>query len=148
MPLDVIKAKVKELLEGIEGMGRVYTHEVWAVQQADIRKRCMVDGRINYWAIVRERSEEPRYPSRVNERHHHLLIVAFYSLDNHGASEDTFEQLIESICTLFRTKPALERVAETSGTIEVNRPDPHRYLGEVLCHYAELRIDIQELITW
>lgn len=148
MSLDAVKAMVKALLDSIPGMGRTYPYEVHASQASDIRALCAINGIINFWTIARERTPENRLASRANERHYGLVIRGYYSLGEHGASEEVFEALVESICTVFRDKPALQGAAETSEPVQVDRPDPHRYLGEVLCHYAELRLSVQELINW
>lgn len=80
---------------------------------------------------------------------HRMVIKGYRSLDDSGASELTFLDLIESVQAKLRADvigTALDGVVlGTSGPMQVRRL-AYWVLGDILCHYAELTYDAVELI--
>jgi len=76
-----------------------------------------------------------------------FLIRGFYSMASSGATETTFQTLLDNIKTKFIAKPKLN---STVLTVNSFRADPIELLmfGDVLCHYAEMRIETEEEETY
>jgi hypothetical protein len=149
MALATILAEVRTILLTVSGISPlVYTRERWAAQASTVRSLYATNGRLHAWTITRQASTETRLATgHENERRHTLMLRGYYALDDAADSETTFQTLIEAICTAFRTLPNLNSTVATSEPLQVELVEP-RMFCEVLCHYAELRLETLEFITW
>jgi hypothetical protein len=149
MALATILAEVRTILLAVDGMSPlVYTRERWAAQASIVRSIYVTAGRLHAWTITRQASAETRLATgHENERRHTLILRGYYSWDDAADSEITFQVLIEEICLVFRALPNLNGTVETSEPIQVELIEP-RMFCEVLCHYAELRLETLEFIHW
>ena len=149
MPLATILTEVRAILLTVPGMSpKVYTYEPWAAQASAVRALFTAGPLLHAWTLTRESSTEQRLATgHENVVIHTLRVRGYYSLGASGETATTFQTLIEAILTTFRLLPALNGAAETSGPLQVELVEP-RMFCEVLCHYAELRLDVQELVTW
>lgn len=68
-------------------------------------------------------------------------------MGTYGSTLTSFQDIIESIATAFRDKPSLQGVSLTTGAIQVDIVE-NRQFGEVLCHYAELTLEVEEEEQW
>lgn len=164
---DAILAQISSVPEA----GRVHAYQRWS---PDLGKYLdhfgwkTVDGltQIRGWVLTRERAGEEVSslasnasggftPSGLSRRTHTFLLFGIMSAEDAAGSEMAFQDLIEEICDRFRDDKAL-RLLEESGAPRVRsleRLQPPqvdlielRTFGNVLCHYAEIRIRAMERI--
>ena len=130
----------------------------------------MGDGRrlnqIRGWVLTRERAGEEVAsigsnatggftPAGLSRRTHTFLLFGIMSAEDGVGSEVVFQDLIEEICDRFRGDKTL-RLLDESGAPRVRsleRLQPPqvdlielRTFGNVLCHYAEVRVRAIERI--
>ena len=150
MAYSTILAKIKTLLLAVTGVGtKVYDFEQCDVGDWNNYLTLFKEGSlIKGWEITRIGAPEVEDSPSANLRTHQIVIRGFYSLNNASASEKTFQDLIEAICTAFRAKaPDLEGTAFMLAAPSVSVIE-NRMFGEVLCHFCEIRLDVTEHIQW
>ena len=164
---DAILAEISSVPEA----GRVHSYQRWS---ADLGKyldlfRWEAGGglaRIRGWVLTRERAGEEAAslgssasgdftPSGLNRRTHTFLLFGIMSAEDAVGSEVAFQDLIEEICDHFRDDRAL-RLLDESGAPRVRSLErlqspqvdliEMRTFGNVLCHYAEIRLRAIERI--
>jgi len=149
MSLSSIRVALKTLVEGVSGMGIVHDYERHAKDWATYLSFYKKPGTsvINGWQIIRRSTREEEHAATQTYRFHTFVINGFYSLDDSVASEKTFQDLIESICTVVRQDADLGGAVfhVTPPTVVVVE---QRTFGDVLCHYCELNLQIEEDVTW
>jgi len=155
-----IRTQIKIILESVAGIGVVHDYERWAVDWAKALQlfKPSNQDKINGWMITRTKTQEWVDTFNRNFSLHHFLIRGVYSLDDAGASEKIFQDLIEAVRDKFRTNYNL------NGSCESIYPDtgpPYegragvqvdlievRTFGGVLCHYCELSLYAKERIIY
>jgi hypothetical protein len=145
MSLADIRAAVKAILETVPGIGLVYEYERYAKDAAGMRALFVSGGLLHGWTITRDRTLSSYRTNVQTERHHRLVIRGYYGLSDGDASELTFQGVIEAIEETFRSNDTLNATAEVSQPLQVERVGPVLFAG-VLCHFAELSIEAQELV--
>ena len=164
---DAISAEVSS----VPGAGRVHAYQRFS---ADLGKyldlfRWEAGGgstQIRGWVLTRERAGEESaslgsnapggfLPAGLGRRTHTFLLFGIMSVEDASGSELVFQDLIEEVCDRFRGDGAL-RLLDESGAPRVRsleRLQPPqvdliemRTFGNVLCHYAEIRIRAMERI--
>jgi len=146
MSLIAIRDKIKSELEDIADIGLVYDYERWAALPDRFIALFKTGGKIKAWAITRTSTREEMFSSNENRRIYIFTIRGFFSLDDANASEKTFQDLIELICSTFRTLPDLEKVCENCEPVQVVSVG-HAMLADVLCHFAELTLEATEHVS-
>lgn len=150
MSLEAIRSQYKTLLEGIGGIGKVYDYERstsgdWAKFLALFKT---AGNKIHGWTVTREKTLERFLAGSSSERIHEMVLRGYYAVDDAGASEKTFQDLIETICSALRPKTTLGGKADqVEAPLQVSIVEP-RDFGGVLCHYAELRQRAQETTSF
>ncbi len=103
---------------------------------------------IHGYIITRTDVNEEREASRTNKVFSMWLIRCFYALSSNGATENTtFQPLIDTIREKFREKPKLNNTVLTTNSINTTSITPLMF-GDVLVHYAEIRLDTEEEETY
>ncbi|MFQ5896242.1 MAG: hypothetical protein ACE5JJ_10590 [Nitrospinota bacterium] len=148
MSLAAIRSQIKVVLEGVAGMGKVYDYSPYALTKSKWESLFLAGGRLHFWSITRERTAERPFASGQVERAHGMLIRAFYALDEDAASpsEKTFQDLLEAAASALRSSPTLNGAAESSGPPQVRLVD-WRLFSDVLCHYAEMALEVREEVS-
>jgi hypothetical protein len=156
MALRAILNDVRTRLLAIPGMTPlVYIYEPWAAQTSAVRALYVTNELLHAWTITRRSALERRLATgHENERVYTLILRGYYALNNldyGGVITDpsllVFNDELEAICTTFRLIPSLGGLAEITEPVQIDLVEP-RMFCEVLCHAAELRLEVQELITW
>jgi len=158
-------------ISSVAGAGRVHSYQRWS---ADLGKyldlfRWAAGGglaQIRGWVLTRERAGEEAAsvgsnaaggftPAGLSRRTHTFLLFGIMSAEDAAGSEVAFQDLIEEICDRFRNDRTL-RLLDESGAPRVRsleRLQPPqvdlielRTFGNVLCHYAEIRLRAIERI--
>jgi hypothetical protein len=146
MSLAAIHDAIVALLEGVPNIGLVHGFERYATQADALRALFVTGGRLHGWTLTRDRTTATYRTNTQTERRHHFVLRGYYALDDSAASETTFQSLIESIEEVFRTDDTLGGTAEVAGPMQVVSVG-HGLFAGVLCHFAELTIEAQELVT-
>lgn len=164
---DAILAEISSVPEA----GRVHGHQRWS---ADLGKyldlfRWETGGglaQIRGWVLTRERAGEEAAslgsnasggftPAGISRRTHTFLLFGIMSAEDAAGSEAIFQDLIEEICDRFRDEGTLRLLDESGaprvGSLERLQPPQVdlielRTFGNVLCHYAEIRLRAIERI--
>ncbi|MCY4383923.1 MAG: hypothetical protein OXE44_12310 [Nitrospinae bacterium] len=158
-------------ISNVAGAGRVHSYQRWS---ADLGKYLdhfrwqTGDGlaQIRGWVLTRERAGEEAAsvgsnaaggftPAGISRRTHTFLLFGIMSAEDAVGSEVVFQELLEEICDRFRDDRTL-RLLDESGSPRVRsleRLQPPqvdlielRTFGNVLCHYAEIRLRAIERI--
>jgi len=102
---------------------------------------------IHGYAITRNKVEEMPEASRENTINTTWLIRGYYSLGSQGATETTFQGILENIRTVFRNDPRLTNTVLTCTPLQIDIFEA-RMFGDVLCHYAEMRLVTTEQVSF
>jgi len=147
-----ILAQIKTYLLTVTGIGNVHDYNRNFKNITDFNsgfKSSTADVICGWW-ISRERSAETGQEEiGYNQRRHTFVIRGIYSYDDASASEKTFQALVESVCDVFRDVHTMNGTAFDSSPVNVDLVDIRmigKGDGEVMCHYAELRIDVVEIL--
>ena len=144
----LISAQIKVILLAVSGVGtKVHEYERWTANWKDYLAMFKTGSKIKGWTITRTKTPETSKTPSTNTRIHTFIIRGYYSLDDSEATEVTFQDLIESIATAFRTKPTLNETAADSTPLQVDTVGEIMF-GDVLCHFCQLRLDVEEEEQW
>jgi len=141
---------IQSMLSGINGIGIVHNYERYAKREADFQAfyKDTTNNRILGWNFSRVSTAELDLDNGGVRRVYTWRIRGFMSIDDADASERTFQELIETICSTFRTNPTLglqdtetKNLAQEDGPagIQVDAVEPVMFAG-VLCHRATLTL--------
>ena len=148
MSLSTVRAEVKSILEGITGIGEVLDYERYAKDWSTYKSLFKEGAHVNFIQIQRPSFERIVHGSDATERvTHNFLLKGGYSLNDELATEKTFQDLVESICQVFRDKPDLNDVAEVVKYPIIGRIYNGMF-GNVLCHICEIEVSIRERIVF
>ena len=154
MSESAIRAQIYSILNNVTNAGKVYDYERWA---ADWEKfislfKATISGsdQIRGWEIGRQSMAEKNAGvgggSAGNEKTHTFVIHGYLGLNDAGATEKTFNSLIEAVGDAFRTNLTLNGSCWGHGFIQVRIVEA-RMFGSVICHYAELSLEVWEELT-
>jgi hypothetical protein len=102
---------------------------------------------IHGYIITRVDFSENREGVRSNLRTTKWVIRGYYSLGSDGATEETFQGIIENIATKFAADPRLGRTVQSVENFSLDNFDAAMW-GDVLCHYAEMSLTTTEEIDY
>jgi len=124
--------------------GNVHTYQRWAVEWSRLLALFRGDGdRVHAWMVSRSATQVERDNFPTIRRLHRMTLTGIYGLRDEDATELTWQDLIEDVCTALDNDPTLGDTVLTSGPAQVVRVDA-RMFGKVLCHYAELTLEAHE----
>lgn len=149
MPLSTIMSAIQTILASVTGLTPlVYRYEPWAAQASAVRTAFVHQGRLQTWTISRRSTTERQLATgHENERTYTVILRAYSALGQEGQTEEAFQQMLEAVCDAFRLLPGLNGTAATSEPLQIDLVEP-RMFCEVLCHYAELRLETLEFLIW
>lgn len=179
MPFAEIRTAIKTIVSAVSKAGNVHEYDR---QTSDPQK--FLDlfrwsdpdtpdvHQVRGWTITREGTTEERLSeggtSGDNLVTHHLVLKAYLSLDDDGASEMVCHDLVDRVCEQLRKDPKIltaygvsvygqdeygeqvfrgflhELIVEW-GPPQVRR-EAYWVLGDVLCHYAEIAYAVVEIV--
>ena len=151
MSMSAIRDQIKAILSAVAHIGVVHDYERWASDWAaylELFSVITVTGTyINGWEITRKKTPSVTASVTHDKRTHTFLIRGIYGLKDSDASEITFQDLIEDICSAFRSNYQLNSTADNTEPIQVDLVE-NRVFGNVLCHYCELTLIADEYENW
>jgi len=158
MSLEAVREQLKVILSGVSGIGVIHDHQRFAGEWGKYLAMFQdADGRINGCEFYREKMLKNQNTMGEREKAHIFVIHRFMGLRDADATGIVFEDHIEDIDAAF-DPIALETLNDTCRTIN---PDwgpmdgalgiqvdicELRMFGNVLCHFAELRLCAIEAI--
>lgn len=138
-----IRAALKTILEGIEGINLVYDYQRWTRDPATFQTLFKDTDKVHFWCVSRRAvTDTRRYTEQVDDVHR-IVIRGYMSLDDSAATEKTFQDLIDEVRRTLRQNYTISGTAQNSGP-EINTIIEHRMFGEVLCHYCEIELPVRE----
>ena len=148
MSLSAIRSEIKNIMEGISGIGKVYDYLRWDESSWEgFFNLFKTDSSCHGWMITRiSTTEDRRFETGHNLRTYTFQIRGFYPLKDAKATEKTFQDLIETVCSTFRTNYNLNGTCLDSDPPEVSVVE-NRIYGSILAHYTEILLRVRERIT-
>lgn len=145
MGLAEIRAELKAIIAGVIGIGPVHDYERWSADWNSYLSFFKLPGQenINGWTITRVSTSEEAHAQNQDWRRHKFLLKGYYSQKDSAGSEKVFQDLIEAVCHRLRINPQLDGAAAQSDPPQVETVET-RFFGDILCHYAEISIVVQE----
>lgn len=147
-----IRAAIKALVEGVPDIGEVYDYERWAPRWPEYLElfKTSVGGvdQIRGWTIACERMMSVWEAYQFHRKTYYYVIRGYLGLDDSEATEKTAFALALAVVGELEQYPRLNGTL-TNGVfaddewprIEVFEA---RMFGDVLCHYAEIRLAAYE----
>lgn len=102
---------------------------------------------IHGYIITRVNFNEIREAGRSNLRTTKWVIRGYYSIGRAGATEETFQGIIENIATAFSADPTLSGTVISVENFSLDNFDAGMW-GDVLCHFAEMSLTTQEQVNY
>lgn len=150
MSWTAIRDQIQTTLSGVSGIGQVHNYLRYVTTQSAFEALFVSGGVINAWLHTRRATDGQRLTNKHTVRRHTWSILGYYALDDSAQSELTFQALLESIEQAFRADVTLTGTAEYVEAIDIIEPVGHVMLppgdGGFLCHFAELRLVVQERV--
>lgn len=144
MTLAAVRDQIKTVLEGVSGVGKVHDYERHAKDWSAFFTLFLdADNKINGWEVSRYATPSAAAGRGVFERRHNFRLRGYYGLSDSAASEKTFQDLVEAVVTALQADQRLGGTTWKSGPVQVAAVEP-RIFGSVLCHYAELTVEVWE----
>lgn len=149
MGLAEIRTEIKTILESVEGIGKVHDYERHTVDwKTFISLFTDTDNRINGWTITRSQVREAQHASLgANIRTHNFRIRGYFGLKDSTQSEKTFQGLIDTVCSAFRTKETLNGTSLKAGPPSVGTISRRHFSG-ILVHTCDITLEAQEYIQF
>jgi hypothetical protein len=146
MSLALIRVQVKAILDAVSGIGVVHNRERWAADPARLADLFKVRSQLHGWTISRTQTPSTYRSNQQIERRHQLILKGYMAWSDQDDTATTFDALIEAIVEAFDGNDTLNGTCEWSGPLQVASVTPAMFAG-VLCHYCELHLAAQELVT-
>jgi len=143
----VCRQNVFEIVSAVPNVGVVHDYERWA---ADWNKfielfRDPATSTIRGWEICRTAMPSETISNIEESRTHGFVVKGYMGVNDSAATEKTFNGLIDAICNAFKGNHTLFGTCTDAGPMSAEVIDT-RMFGAVLCHYAELKIPVNEIV--
>ena len=152
-----IRQKIFETITGQPGiavpshasatLGMVHKYERWSNDWNKFLAlfKDPVTGRIFGWEIRRASMPAEKLSNMEQQNTHIYQIKGYLAVQDSEQTELMFNLKIEELRGLFKGNHTLDDTCLDAGAISVDVID-ERMFGTVLCHYAELRMPVAEIV--
>jgi hypothetical protein len=151
MSYATVIAQIETVLKSATGVvsATVYTYQVLAREQSVYisKFKDTTNNVIHGYIITRQNFSTTGEAGRSNTRTTKWIIRGYYALGNAGATETTFQGIIDNIETKFGANPRLNGSVLTTENFNLENFDAGMW-GEVLCHYAEMSLITTEQVNY
>ena len=154
MALETIITAVKNILESVDGVGKVNDYERNTVDEKKfIAAFCSPSNSslINGWTITRGSTSEirtsvnaPDLNSGQSKAEHTIVIRGYYSFEDDKQSEKIFRALVESVRAALRSNYTLTDSCDRHDSPQNPVNEPRKMANTYLVHYAEIHINVHE----
>lgn len=141
------RQKVFEIISAVPNIGKVHDYERWAVDWGKFIElfKDSASSRILGWEICRGGMQSEKLSNIEEARSHGFTVKGYMAVNDAQATEKIFNGLIEAICNAFKGVHTLDGACLDAGPVTAEVIDC-RIFGSVLCHYAELKIPVNEIV--
>ena len=141
-----LRASIKTLMDTVTGIGMVHATSRWAADDAKLRSLFQKNANapLHGWEITREGiPQNQRITNAKYKWTHSYLVLGHYAVRD-NVSEPLFNAVVDVVCQKF-----LDNIIPGS---EAPHPVPtvtikEWMFGGVLCHRAEIRIQVAEIVA-
>lgn len=145
-----IRSALKSRLEAVSGIGKVHAYTRYikdGCEYAAFQDVYVSGGVLNYWGITRtaRRTEKTADNDTSYRRIHDVEITVYYAVADGSASENTFQDLLETVCNNLETGDHTLGGACLTHSPPEARQIGHVMLADVLCHSAIVALQIEEV---
>lgn len=120
MSQDTLLAEVVSILGGVSGVGAVHDYERYSRSYSEWIELMSDSNIVNGWTVSRESTQAERETVATIKNRHLFRIKGYYKLDDPNASEQTFQNLLDSIRAAFFNKKTLNGAAMNSDPVTVD----------------------------
>ena len=146
MTFSDIKEEVANILEGVDGIGKVHRFRRHTTTWEELFKRHVKDGQVNDWEITRTALNDAISSIQnlagvdpVFHDTHNVVILGYVSLVDAKESETTFQDLIDRITERFRKIDNNTLNGRIIIPAFMQSPEiGHRSFGGVLVHFVQM----------
>jgi len=146
-----IRDDIKARLEALADIGVVHGYSRMATdwKQYILRFKDPASDRIKGWEITRKGfADRYRGPTL---RQHTFVLNGFLGLKDEDATDEIFQQMVETVCDAFLEAPAgaswqFKNAAEPEQAPAQAPLITERLFGPVLCHTCEIHLSVTERI--
>lgn len=146
MSEQAIRQKLFTVLKAVPNIGKCHDYSRWAndwVKFIELFKDA--SGKILGWELGRV-AVQGQYISNAEAEEVHVYVIRGYmSVKDDQKSEKVFNGKIEEIRAAFRRNYTLDDTVNFVSPVTATVIDT-RFFGEVLCHYAELQLQVTEIV--
>ncbi|NQV14509.1 hypothetical protein HQ531_03550 [bacterium] len=149
MSYSAILALLNTIISGVAGTGKVHDYQRLARTEQEFITLFTTDSVVNGWQITRrstansfEDSEE--LDGTLMESVYEYIMTGFYGIDDAAATEKTFQNIVEAVSDALANDETMKAAGYNTGEPQILVVEP-RAFGPVLCHVAEVSIQIAEL---
>lgn len=149
MGLAEIRTEIKNILQSVDGMGKVHEYERHTVDwKTFLSLFTDANHLVNGWTITRSQVQETEHASfGVNIRTHDFRIRGYFGLKDSTQSEKTFQDLIDAVCSAFRSRETLNGSSLKAGPPSVGIISRRHFSG-ILVHTCDITLEVQEYIQY
>jgi hypothetical protein len=157
--LDTIQDEIKNILEGVSGIGMVHDYERWADTWEKLLELFRDSNKkINGWTFTRRTTKRQRTTLGETEKAHIFVLQGIYSLNDADGSEKVFQNIIENVVEAFDENQTLNDTClsinpdwgpmDGAVGVQVDLVE-NRMFGKtkILCHFADCRLCALETIA-
>jgi len=151
MSESAIRTAIYNAVNGVSNVGVVHDYERWAndwgafldLFKTTISSTAQIRGfEVGYRGF---QPDEPREFAGIHLRRHQFIVNGYLGLDDSAATEKTMATLVETVANALEDNAALAALAFYD--VECSLLYETRMFGGVLCHYAQVSLEVAEVIT-
>ncbi len=141
-----LRAQIKTLMEEVPGAGVIHDYERWTADQSAFLTmfRDEATKKIMGWEITRDAVPRVERLGAKYKITHSYRIKGYYGLKDADESEKSFGPIIDAIILKFITTQIPGSSLHTLPKVEAIGA---RQFGNVLCHHAEISIEVPEMVS-
>lgn len=159
MSLDTITTAIKTVIAGADPVSLVHEYERWVIDPAGFESLYIPADQpdeahyVRAWLIKWVASSRDALTHSDEVTLHTFALRFLHSVKDEAASEQAAAAIVQGVMAAFRNNPTMGLAGSTvqpqigSGAFQWTPTlDRHEYLqiGQVLCHFFELRLIVQE----
>ena len=151
MSLSTVINGADTVLATVTGMGsrHKFVRRIPTREELIAQARPTTNGPINVWFISRESTQSEQRDGNLTEfiERHVVIIEAWYSVNDAGSTESTFQDLIEAVRAAFRADQSLGSNPSLVAAPASVRIVDHDKIGPALCHHTILTLPVTEYLS-
>lgn len=148
-----IRDGIIHVLGTVVGIGVIHGYRRFDRSVAAWKQLMTSGGLVNGWEVYRVSTETKRYTLPTQEREHKFKIAAVYTHNDAGASEETFQNLLDAVFNAFKSNHTLNSTALNSEPLQLDSVTADELLNTSggsagLYHFAEMTLVATERVFY